>query len=298
MPNIAVLMAVYNGEEWLKAQLDSIFNQYGVNVHIYASDDLSNDGSYNFLTNLSKVDSRLTVLPHAGRFGSAGANFLRLLKDVDISKFDYVAFSDQDDIWLEKKLFRAFTIIKTKVVDGYSGNVTAYWTDGKHELICKSEPQQQYDYMFESAGPGCSFVFTQKLAVELQRFLTLNQGKCREVALHDWLTYAYARSRMYKWFIDSEPYVLYRQHQKNVLGANFGFKAKVMRWRKMREGWHRNQALILGDLLGYEKKFPITALQSYQFLARFRLILNVRKLRRSFRDAVALALFFMVTSKK
>jgi rhamnosyltransferase len=291
-------MATYNGLEWIAEQIESIQNQVGVKISLYCSDDQSTDGTKEFIKKLKSNKIEVVLLPEKVRFGSAGANFLRLLQDVDVSKFDYVAFSDQDDIWVDSKLSNAINAIKLNAVDGYSGNVTAFWSKGMKKIIYKSQAQQKYDYMFESAGPGCSFVFTQKLAIELQRFLSSNQEKCKAVALHDWFTYAYARSHMYKWFIDREPYVLYRQHEENVLGANAGLKAKISRWGKMRQGWHRNQALLFGNLFGYEDMFPITALKRYHLWDRLTLIVNIRKFRRSFRDALALALFFMVTPKK
>lgn len=298
MPKIAVLMAVYNGGEWLQPQLDSIFKQIGVDVKVFASDDMSNDGSYELLLELSQVNSRLVVLPQTGKFGSAGTNFLRLLNDVEFSTFDYVAFSDQDDIWNEIKLCSAVSKIQSNKVEGYSGNVTAFWPNGVKKLLVKSQKQQKYDYMFESAGPGCSFVFTRKLAQELSKYISLNETECEKIALHDWFTYAYARSHMFKWFIDRDSYVLYRQHQDNVLGANVGFKPRIMRWKKMREGWHRDQALLLSNLLGYENLFPIDALQDYSLCSRFKLILSVGKFRRNFLDVLTLGLFFLVTSKK
>lgn len=291
-------MATYNGLEWIAEQVESIQNQVGVKVSLYISDDESTDGTKAFIEELKSDKVEIILLPSKVKFGSAGANFFRLLQDVDVSTFDYVAFSDQDDIWLENKLHNAVDLIKTNEVDGYSSNVTAFWTNGYKKLICKSQAQKKYDYMFESAGPGCSFVFTSKLASELQQFLSLNMDRVNNVALHDWFIYAYARSRKYKWLIDNNSYILYRQHGDNVLGANAGIKAKINRWRKMRKGWHRDQAILLGTVFGYESKFPIKELKRYHMLDRLALIANVKKLRRSFRDALALALFFMVTSKK
>lgn len=298
IPKIAVLIATYNGIEWIAEQIESIRHQTNVNVSLYFSDDQSTDGTKEFIEELDNNKIELTLLSSEVKFGSAGSNFLRLLKDVNISNFDYIAFSDQDDIWLENKLCEAINVIKLNEVDGYSGNVTAFWPDGTKKLIYKSKPQQKYDYMFESAGPGCTFVFTQKLAIELQRFLSSNQDACKGVALHDWFTYAYARSHGYKWFINSDSHVMYRQHEENVLGANSGFKAKVSRWKKMREGWYLDQILLLGSLLGYEDKFPITALKRNGFYDRLALIANVRKLRRRLQDCFVLAIFFVLPLKK
>lgn len=291
-------MTTFNGLEWITEQLESIKNQIDVNIYLYISDDQSTDGTREFIEKLNSDKIEIVPLPSKVKFGSAGANFFRLLKDVDISKFDYIAFSDQDDIWLENKLRKAVDAIESNKVDGYSGNVTAFWSNGKKKLINKAQSQQQYDYMFESAGPGCTFVLTKKLALNLQGFLSTNQEKYKSVALHDWFIYAFAKSKGYQWFIDPEPHMLYRQHDKNVVGANIGIKAKKERWKKMRSGWHISQAILIADLLGYSNSFPIRELRNYSFTDRVTLIANARKLRRRLRDCFALAIFFLFPLKK
>lgn len=297
-PRIIVLMATYNGIVWLPDQIKSILSQDNVDITLLVSDDCSSDTTYKYLSNISTSDSRVTVLPNKVKFGSAGANFLGLLKDVDVSKFDYVALSDQDDIWAENKLRSAIDAIKLNLVEGYSSNVTAFWANGVNKLISKSQAQQKYDYMFESAGPGCTFVITKNLALNLQKLLSTNQNKFNGIALHDWFIYAYARSRGYRWVIDKESHMLYRQHDKNVVGANIGIKAKLYRWKKMRDGWHMKQAILIAEILGYSNNFPIRELSNYSFLDRLKLIANIRKLRRRLRDCFALTIFFLLPLKK
>jgi len=292
-----VLLATFNGETHLKEQLNSIQNQSKVDTFIVASDDCSSDNTPQLLNEATANQFQLIVLP-IQRMGGAAANFFRLLSDADFSKIDYVALSDQDDIWYENKLSKAIDLIVENSADGYSSNVTAFWTNGAQRLVSKAQPQQEYDYMFESAGPGCTFVLTKKLALNLQEFLSDNQEKCKNVALHDWFIYAFARSHHYSWFIDEEPYALYRQHQNNVIGANIGIKAKINRWEKMRNGWHIKQAILIADILGYSNKFPIRELKNYSFIDRLILIVNVRKMRRRLRDCCALAIFFLFPLKK
>jgi rhamnosyltransferase len=152
--------------------------------------------------------------------------------------------------------------------------------------------------MFESAGPGCTFVLTQKLALDLQSFLIANQDKCQHIALHDWFIYAFARSRGFKWLIDHEAHMLYRQHAGNVVGANVGVKAKLARWQKLREGWLVKQALLTADILDYKDAWPIQKLKRYHLVDRLALIANVNKLRRRLRDRIALAMFLLLPLKK
>jgi rhamnosyltransferase len=238
------------------------------------------------------------LLNESERYGSAAKNFFSLLRNGQFEAFDYVALSDQDDIWQENKLSYAVQKIQEVSVDAYSSNVTAFWPNGKQKLINKAQTQQQFDYMFESAGPGCTFVLTKRVALELQQFLIADQEKCQQVALHDWFIYAFARSKGFKWLIDSESHMLYRQHADNVVGANVGLKAKLIRWGKLREGWLIKQALLIAYILGYANAWPISKLKRYSFLDRLVLIANVKKLRRRLRDRIALALFLLLRLKK
>lgn len=295
---VKVLLASFNGEPWIKDQISSILNQKNIDVSVVVSDDCSKDNTVDIAIKTSASSKLITVLP-VEKQGGAAANFFRLIRDADLSNIEYLALSDQDDIWLENKVYKAINLIIENNADGYSSNVTAFWTNGNQKLINKAQPQQKYDYMFESAGPGCTFVLTKKLAVNLKEFLSINQEKSKSVALHDWFIYAYARSRGYSWFIDKEPYVNYRQHDKNVVGANIGIKAKLDRWKKMREGWHIRQAILIAEILGYSTDFPIKELKTYNYLInRVKLIANARKLRRRFRDCLALAIFFLFPPKK
>jgi rhamnosyltransferase len=298
LPKIAVCLAAFNGKQHIAEQLKSLLDQVDVEVTIYVSVDLSSDNTVALVKSFCKNDLRVVLLNESERYGSAAKNFFSLLRNGQFEAYDYVALSDQDDIWQEDKLSHAVQKIQQNKVDAYSSNVTAFWPNGKQKLINKSQTQQQFDYMFESAGPGCTFVITKRVALELQRFLIINQEKCQQVALHDWFIYAFARSKGFKWFIDSESYMLYRQHADNVVGANVGFKAKLVRWEKLREGWLIKQTLLIAEILGFTEAWPISKLKRYSFLDRLVLIVNVRKLRRRLRDRVALALFLLLPLRK
>ena len=111
MKKCLVLLATYNGERYLREQIDSIFAQEGVEVEIAASDDCSTDGTQeilkeyaekypNFSFYVNKENKRFTY------------NFLDLFFSVKEKKFDYVAFADQDDFWLPNKLIEGIKKIE------------------------------------------------------------------------------------------------------------------------------------------------------------------------------------------
>ena len=293
----AVLLACYNGEKWLESQINSILNQQNVNKIIFASVDASSDNTLAICQSFT-AHNNIVVLPSLGRLGDAAKNFFRLINDVDLASFDYIAFADQDDIWDLDKLSSAIKMLKEMEGDAYSSNVTAFWADGKTKLIDKAQTQREFDYIFESAGPGCTFVLTQKLALHLQHFLLKNQQACKNVALHDWFIYAFARTNGYKWVIDKQPHMQYRQHGNNVVGANVGLQAKLIRWNKLRAGWLTTQAILLADIIGYSDSWVIKRLKRNNLIDKIVLIINVSKFRRKFIDRLALALSFLVGIKK
>lgn len=297
-PKISILMATYNGEAWIESQIESILNQIDVHVTIFISDDKSVDNTFKMVENFTNTPNQLKILPNKERQGSAAGNFFRLLIDTDITNTDYIALSDQDDIWLPEKLNKAIQEIKNQCVDAYSSNVKAFWPDGKTRLIHKAQPQAKYDYMFESAGPGCTFVFSQRLALGLQKFLRENKTKLNTVALHDWFIYAFARSRGYQWYIDPTPTLLYRQHADNVVGANTGIKAFAARLSKLKQGWYLQQTLLLAKQLGYNHAAPIQKITRLNLLDRCYLALFACEYRRRLRDRLAFAFFVLFLAKK
>ena len=256
-PKCVVALAAYNGAPWVKEQIDSILSQKGVNVVVFVSVDPSSDGTGELIEELGKNDSRVVLLPGAGRFGSAGKNFFRLVRDIDLSGYDYLAFADQDDVWCEDKLLCAHKKITELGCDAYSSNVTAVWPDGRERLVNKAQPQRKWDFLFEAAGPGCTYVFTIRLAKAVQRLVEERWDEVNEIWLHDWLFYAFARVNGYAWYIDSRPGLRYRQHERNQVGVNSGWTSMKTRLNKIRSGWARDQCRFVADVAGVDRNIAI-----------------------------------------
>jgi rhamnosyltransferase len=299
---VLICLAAHEGQAHIKKQIESLLRLKEIDLKIVTSLDEANtklkSETSRILDDYATKNLRLTVLPSIGRIGSAALNFFRLISDINLKECDYVALSDQDDIWEEDKLSAAIAQMKAASADGYSSNVTAFWSNGKIKLIHKAQPQVPYDFMFESAGPGCTFVLTHRLALDVQSFLIAHQVACKEVELHDWFIYAFARSHGYKWHIDPASHMQYRQHVANVFGANVGIKAALARWRKLRAGWLSQQAVLLAHVLGYSDQWPMVRMKRYRFRDRLFLIRNVHQLRRKWIDRLALAFFFLFPLKK
>jgi len=244
-----LLLAAYNGMTFIREQIDSILSQINVDVNIIISVDLSTDNTENFLSDLALSEPRLTLLPFGRRFGGAGPNFYRLLREVDFGGFDYVSFADQDDIWHPEKLWRAHCLMAEQGALGYSSNFTAFWPTGKTRFVDKAWPQRNFDFLFESAGPGCTYVLHIDLALRFQKMVRSAGASILCVDYHDWLTYAFARSHNISWVIDSWSSMQYRQHANNQIGVNSGSRSFLLRIRKILNGYGFEQSLLISDLV-------------------------------------------------
>jgi len=238
--------------QWLDEQINSILSQVGVELNLFVSVDLSNDGTYEWFKSLEEKHANVFLLPYGQKFGSAGQNFFRLLHDVDVSPFEFVSFADQDDIWNAEKLISAVNKINQTNADGYSSNVTAFWPNGKKQLIEKSQPQRNWDFLFESAGPGCSFVLTKKLVMSIQELVKARYKEFNKVYLHDWFVYAFARANGFSWVIDQRPYMLYRQHGNNEVGVNNSIASLKARFNKVMNQFGFCQSKLIAVLCGLD----------------------------------------------
>jgi rhamnosyltransferase len=292
---IAILLASYNGTKYIKEQIDSILIQKEVDVTIFVSDDLSTDNTIKYLQGIYKDDKRLVYLESNQKFGGAAKNFFRLIKDVDFSNFDYISLSDQDDIWYEDKLIRAIKIIEEKDIDAYSSNILAFWEDGKEMIINKAQSQTKYDYLFEAAGPGCTYVFSQRLANDIKKFMIKNWKELNQVELHDWLIYAYTRENDYNWHIDEKPSMRYRQHLSNQVGANTGINAKLRRLKLVFSSWYRDETKKIIKLLNLEKKYKFSKyILEKSYFNNLLLLKYVLNFRRKTKEKIFLAILIFL----
>lgn len=289
-PRIAVALAAYNGELFLQEQLDSILAQVGVEVTVFISIDPSTDQTGAIAAQAADMDARIRLLPEVGRFGGAAPNFLRLLRDIDPSGFDGIAYADQDDIWYADKLSRAWSEMKRDGADGYSSNVVAFWESGQQILVHKAQPMRRWDHLFEAAGPGCTYVISRRLAISLRACAVACRERLGPLEYHDWLTYAYARSNGFSWIIDARPGMAYRQHARNQIGVNSGWRSFARRARRILSGHGFEQACLIGEAVGALHAPPLVLLRNGR-RGLLLLALKSAQCRRAPRDRV---LFFLM----
>ncbi|MCR4717193.1 MAG: glycosyltransferase, partial [Lachnospiraceae bacterium] len=155
MYKVAVLMSTYNGEKFIRDQVDSILNQAGVEVTLYVRDDGSTDRTAELIKDVPGV--KLT----AGENVGVGNSFMQMVYDVPTT-FDYYAFADQDDCWLSDKLMNAiYKIGDTDELKLYASNQTL--VNASLDVIRdRYSTPPDYSYMQTICAnrlAGCTFVW-------------------------------------------------------------------------------------------------------------------------------------------
>ncbi|ECR1444032.1 glycosyltransferase family 2 protein, partial [Campylobacter coli] len=108
---IAVILATYNGEKYLKQQIESILDQTYKNIKIYIGDDCSKDGTIDIIRAYKNLyPDKIIYYQNETNIGFV-KNFEKLLQN---TKEDYIAFSDQDDVWDKDKIFLQYSALKEK----------------------------------------------------------------------------------------------------------------------------------------------------------------------------------------
>lgn len=240
---VLVILASYNGEKYIKEQIESILSQEGVLVKIIVFDDLSIDKTV-ALVRSNFIDNRVEIVHNLKQTGSAANNFFGAIKGLSIdylNRFDYVSFADQDDIWLPQKLFSAIEKLTKDKSSLYLSNLIL-WEEEKNtkSIINKSYPQKKYDFLFEGGSAGCTYVFTTRFCKDLKEVLHQFDYSNWVFFSHDWFVYFYARINNVKVSIDSNAYILYRIHGQNVHGQLnvFSISALLQRLKLIKQGWY------------------------------------------------------------
>jgi rhamnosyltransferase len=250
-PTVAVLLATYNGAAHCETQLTTLLWQAGVKAHIFVRDDGSSDATNAIVASCAeRHPDRITIIDNRGiATGSATGNFFALLTQVDLARFDYVAFADQDDVWTPDKLARATGAMTAEAADGYSSNLIAHDMIANNVwMIDKAGRYAALDYLFQGASAGCTYVMTRRAAQLIASVMQKTPPLCR-AASHDWITYAICRSHGLVWVRDPASEILYRQHGANDYGARRGWPDLIGKLRLTQSRWYRDHILWIRNVV-------------------------------------------------
>lgn len=265
-PTVQVLLATYNGERFLREQLDSVLSQSGVTVRILAHDDGSSDRTASILNEYARQYAhQVEVLNDGKRLGSARDNFKHLLC---ASSADYVAFCDQDDVWLPEKLQLSMQAMRRLEGTAGAAKPLLVFTDARvvdeslrtvHASLWHSNNLRDAasptlaSLLTENVVTGCTALLNRPLAMRMRTMPAAAQ-------MHDhWA--ALLACGLGALQALPQATVLYRQHAANVIGARdlkAGLPSQLARFvgregteaRARQAGLDRAQAASLLQLHG------------------------------------------------
>ena len=231
---IAILMATFNGEKYIREQLDSLIAQSCADWTLFVNDDGSSDSTLEILSEYSRLDNRIVVLDLPKK-GDACSNFLSLLAEVDAQ---YYMFCDQDDIWHDDKIEVSLSamcndkpmIVHTdlRMVDAQGHCIAeSFW---KYSRIFPHAITEFRHYASTCVATGCTMLFNRSA----KDCVVFNP---RHARMHDaWVTLCVAKQGGIVLAL-SRPTIDYRQHDSNSIGApdqkRFTFKYKLLNIKRI-----------------------------------------------------------------
>ena len=219
MERVDILMATYNGEKYLKEQIESILTQTYSNFRLLISDDCSTDGTWSILNHYAGLDNRVLIHRNERNIGIVN-NFEFLLRQVQSEFFMY---SDQDDVWRINKIEKSLNQLKKdnagivhtdlEVVDENLNQIAPSFWDLKK--IKKRVEFNNFESLFlNNYVTGCTIMARSDYIYRILPF-----PKDNEHFIHDYWTAMIISNFSRMTYID-EPLIRYRQHGDNSVGSS------------------------------------------------------------------------------
>ncbi len=249
-PKIVILLATRNGAAFVQEQLDSYRTQTYGNWELLVSDDGSTDDTMKSIEEFAKQVPQRVMVRRGPQIGF-WQNFVSLFRSDDIDG-DLFAYSDQDDVWFPEKLAKAVSWFEARPTD----QPVLYFT--RTELIEAGGAPIGFSPRFvraptfqnalvQNIGGGNTMVFNRAARLALR-------ATPADVALvsHDWWTYQVVTGIGGTAHYDPWPSLRYRQHGLNLIGANKGLRARLVRLSAFASGrmvmWNDVNLNVLGRM--------------------------------------------------
>lgn len=221
---VTILLAVYNGEKYLKEQIESLLNQSFSDINIIIRDDGSSDNSVSIINDFCQKHPEKISCISGNSTGSAKKNFATLL---DACDDEYIMFCDQDDVWHHDKVEQTLKVMQRAeaenkelpilvhtdlaVADERLNVISNSFFDFQKISFVMSLPQ----LLVQNNVTGCTVMINRAL-----------KQKCgaipNECIMHDWWL-ALVAEAFGKIDCISKATIYYRQHGGNQVGAKASY---------------------------------------------------------------------------
>lgn len=225
-PEIAILLSSFNGEKYIKDQLDSLLTQEDVGISVIVRDDGSSDSTLSILHDYkNKYPDIFTIISGDNIGWQKSFFFLIDYASKHCRGYRYFAFCDQDDIWRPDKLIAAVKILgNSDDMRLYSCNLLSFHDNGSigGKVLPDNVSTTYKNCILRNYAFGCTIVMNSHL---LHRIALAPPSI---VVPHDHWAYMVATFCGTVIF-DKNPHILYRQHKDNAIGIRKGLINTIIR---------------------------------------------------------------------
>lgn len=210
---ISIAMTTYNGEKYLREQLDSIFNQTYKNIEVIVTDDCSTDTTVRILEEYSKKYNLKYYI------NEENLGFIKNFeKAISLCNGEYIALSDQDDIWLPEKIQTLYDEIEDNLLIASNArlinenNVLIKESYRDYNYTLHSRKDFKHIMLFTNCIQGSTAFFRKDLIKKAMPF--------PDNVFHDWwLGYCAANEDRLKYI--NKSLIDYRIHRYNTSELQF-----------------------------------------------------------------------------
>jgi len=217
-PNVSVCLAAYNGAAYLSEQIESILQQLLPGDELVIINDKSSDSTSEIIAIYTRKHTNIRIFENAENVGIKKTFEKALLHAVN----DVVVFSDQDDIWISRKLTKIRKAFLDPQISGFLGNAIVFGASVKTEKLffpLDYAPQFTiFDQFLKNDFIGCCLAFRKSKIVHALPFP-------ESISMHDWWIGVNCITAGHVVY-DPEPLIKYRRHDANLSPSS-------------RRGWRR-----------------------------------------------------------
>ncbi|UIP27203.1 glycosyltransferase family 2 protein [Photobacterium sp. TLY01] len=306
MNKIDIVLATYNGEKYLREQLESIqhCDGYSELIHqLIIIDDGSTDSTASLIESAQAEDSKIRYYPFDGKKRGAAKNFSR---GVQYSQAEYIMFSDQDDVWNTNKIRDCFNAICKEVtatpclvftdvqivdenLEVISESYFSLKNIGKDWYASLSNLAQQ------NVVSGCTTLFNRAL---LSRAFPIPDS----AYMHDWWLALIASVEGKIIFLD-QPTIRYRQHANNTIGAR---KKRIFLIHQVLPRFVKSMDSVVLQAKTLVQRYPelsdnstlstLASLESLSFTQRMKCLLDKILYRSNVKGSIGLLIYLIFYS--
>jgi glycosyltransferase involved in cell wall biosynthesis len=268
-PKVTILMCTYNGEKYIEDQLDSFQCQTYKNWSLIVSDDGSVDKTLKILNQYQKKWGIKKIQIIKGPQKGFSENFISLIKNKKIQG-EYFFLSDQDDIWMPKKIENYVSVFnkvnnKKPILIGGSSlyvNSDLALIGESHDFTHKPTFSNA---LVQSMFGGNTIAFDRNFKFQVEDIILNN------ISSYDWFLYILNTFTGGNTFFLQEANIFYRQHSNSLVGGNRGIFNIIKRFILFKNNFFRDQiSMNINNIINI-KRVPLS---NRRLLKEFILLRN------------------------